>query len=294
MPRTVDAIGRLDRNVHGSLIDGYRRPRVPPVFRCPVCREPLDEEVSRFVCANRHAFDRAREGYVNLLLGGRLKGRSSGDHDTMVIARRTVFDAGLYDPIIAAVTASVTFEQPLFILDVGCGEGAYLADSCGQIEAMGWGIDISKSAARRAAQRYRHLRFAIASSYQLPFANDMFDVLINVFSPRDFVEMFRVLRPGGAAVVVTPGPHHLHQLKAALYDSPRLHEPEPVGSDLVPEYVQNVRFDLVLDDPELRTSLLQMTPYWWSSTPIRRAAIAAAAISLDVDMVLSVYRRQAE
>ncbi len=284
-------MNRLDRNIRGSIIDGYRRRRVPPVFRCPVCREALDEELARFTCANGHAFDRARAGYVNLVPGGRLKGRSSGDDETMVVARRTIFDAGLYDPIIDAVASTVAAEHPLFVLDAGCGEGAYLANSCRPIDAMGWGIDISKSAVRHAAQRYRDMRFAIASSYQLPFADDMFDVVINVFSPRDFAEMFRVLRPGGAAVVVTPGPEHLHQLKAVLYDSPRPHDPEPTGSNLVPESARHVRFDRALGDPELRTSLLQMTPYWWSSTPQRRGAVAMEAVSVTVDMVLAVYRR---
>ena len=39
-----------------------------PVFRCPVCEEPLLCQERNYRCTNGHLFDIAREGYVNLLL----------------------------------------------------------------------------------------------------------------------------------------------------------------------------------------------------------------------------------
>ena len=38
-----------------------------PRFRCPVCRQPLDVAPGGLACADGHRYDRAREGYVNLL-----------------------------------------------------------------------------------------------------------------------------------------------------------------------------------------------------------------------------------
>ena len=109
----------------------------------------------------------------------------------MVRARRTVFDAGLYDPVIDAVAAMVTHTQPGSILDAGCGEGSYLARGTAAFPASGWGIDVSKPAIRLAARRHSQHHYAIASSYALPFADASFDAVINVFSPRDFAEMAR-------------------------------------------------------------------------------------------------------
>lgn len=257
-------------------------------FRCPHCGSPLDEAERTFSCPSGHQFDRAREGYVNLLVGGRLAGGPSGDDDTMVRARRAVFDAGCYDPVIDAVAAAVQASGASNVLDAGCGEGTYLGRAC-STGASGWGIDISKVAVRLAARRHPQCTFAVASSYRLPFGDDTFDALIDVFSPRPFDELLRVLRPGGVAVVVTPGAHHLAALKALVYDSPRSHvddEAAPTPSD-----VAEIRFRVDLADPTLRRQLLEMTPYWWSADEQRRSLVEAALTSVDAHMVMRTYVR---
>ena len=266
-------------------------------FRCPHCLESLAERQQEYVCPSGHHFDRAKEGYVNLLPGGRLKSRPSGDDDSMVRARRRVFDAGLYDPVIGAVAARVAHSPVTNIVDAGCGEGSYLAAATTLSGAAGWGIDISKPAIRLASRRHRTHRYAIASSYALPFADNSFEALINVFSPRDFAEMLRVLAPGGSAVVATPGPRHLAQLKALVYDDPRPHvdrsdpDTDATADEPSPDHVSSVQFELSLNDQDLRLSLLEMTPFWWSTTPERREVIAATPLVVDIDIRLSVYRK---
>ena len=259
-----------------------------PQFRCPTCRSPLDGTTTGMRCAQGHSFDRAREGYVNLLPGGRLAGRSAGDDETMVRSRRQVFDAGLYDPVLDAVAAAVATDAPADVLDIGCGEGSYgraIAARCG---AQVWGIDVSKPAVKVAARRHREGRYAVASAYALPFADHEFDAVTNVFSPRDFAEMFRVLRPGAPAFVVTPGPHHLVEIKRALYDSPRDHADDDESSPA--ERETSIRFSLALPDEHLRLCLLQMTPYWWSATEPRRQAVVAGVDVVTIDMRLRVHR----
>ena len=215
----------------------------------------------------------------------------------MVRARRRVFDAGMYDPVIGAVAASVAHSPVTNIVDAGCGEGSYLAAAATLSGAAGWGIDISKPAIRLASRRHRTHRYAIASSYALPFADNSFEALINVFSPRDFAEMLRVLAPGGSAVVATPGPRHLAQLKALIYDDPRQHldrsgpDTDAAADEPSPDHVSSVQFELSLNDQDLRLSLLEMTPFWWSTTPERREVIAATPLVVDIDIQLSVYRK---
>lgn len=274
-----------------------------PSWRCPICAAGLAERPTELACPNGHRFDRAREGYVNLLPGGRLKGRSSGDDEAMVRARRRVFDAGLYDPVIDAVAGTVrdlvatsaATSATTSILDCGCGEGAYLARAAAWSGAQGWGIDISKAAVRSAARRHRDLRLAVASSYALPFDDATFDVAMSVFSPRPVAEMMRVLAPGGHAVVVRPGPGHLGELKALIYDAPRPHRdpttddgedwPGPATSALT------VGFDIDLQDSSLRLALLEMTPFWWSTDDARRTTIAERALSVTADMRITVFAR---
>ena len=60
------------------------------------------------------------------------------------------------------------------LLDAGCGEGMYLRHTFDAVAAAGkltqaYGIDVSKLAVRLAAKRAGHLSFAVASTYALPF-----------------------------------------------------------------------------------------------------------------------------
>lgn len=60
------------------------------------------------------------------------------------------------------------------LLDAGCGEGMYLRRTADALAAAGrssqaYGIDVSKLAVRLAAKRAGHHSFAVASTYALPF-----------------------------------------------------------------------------------------------------------------------------
>ena len=267
-----------------------------PAFRCPVCARDLVEDASGLGCANGHRYDRAREGYVNLLRGGRLKGRDHGDSDDMISARRAVFDAGIYAPLIDAVARQVASAHPTTVLDVGCGEGSYLRAAIEVATCDGWGIDISKPAVRLAAKRRAAsgtalagtTRFVVASAADLPFFDDSFDVAINVFSPREFGEMRRVLGPEGVAVVATPGPEHLREIKAALYDRPRPHD-ETVHP-CPPSATEHVVIDIDLQSSDMRRSLLMMTPFWWSAPPERVDRFVHSLGPVRLDVRIDSYR----
>src|SRR5450755_2086683 len=96
------------------------------LLACPLCHSGLRQVDTALTCANKHTFDIAREGYVNLLLQKR-----SGDVKEMLRARRNFLERGFYQPLSAAVNELVcTYLQdmqgPLHMLDAGCGEGYYL------------------------------------------------------------------------------------------------------------------------------------------------------------------------
>ena len=46
-------------------------------------------------------------------------------------------------------------------------------------------------------------------------------------------------------------------------------------------------------DTFLRLSLLEMTPYWWSTVPTRRDIIATTPLTVDVDVRLTLYVKPA-
>ncbi|CAN0442498.1 unnamed protein product, partial [Phaeothamnion confervicola] len=227
------------------------------------------------------------------LPAGRLKSKPAGDDDRMVRARRALFDTGAYRPVHDAVAGAVAAHSPQVVLDSGCGEGTYLASIIERTGAAGIGIDISKVAVRLAARRHRDHRYAVASAHVLPLDDAVVDAVVSVFSPRDFVEMGRVLDNDGVIVVASPGAGHLRQLKELIYDSPRDHR-EPPEDDhgawrTIAEEV--VRFTLPLPQEVQRLQLLQMTPYWWSTDEARRHRVWESATEVDVDVLVRTYAR---
>lgn len=197
---------------------------------CPTCSAPLEQEVEpssapkTLSCPNGHRFDAARQGYVNLLSG---RGTPfTPDSAQMIMARERVQDAGVFEALSTELRRILTQQvpadrlghtgDPALLLDCGAGTGHYLhqlLDAAPQ--ARGIALDLSVAGLKRAARHPRALALAWDLWRPLPLAAGSADLLLDVFAPRNISEYARVLRPGGLAVVVTPGAGHLSQLREA-------------------------------------------------------------------------------
>lgn len=68
-------------------------------YSCPLCHAPLSRSDNHYSCPQRHQFDLAKEGYVNLLPVQFKRSRDPGDSAEMMQARRAFLDAGHYQPL---------------------------------------------------------------------------------------------------------------------------------------------------------------------------------------------------
>lgn len=208
--------------------------RLAKLLQCPVCSAPFkfnDDEGRRnpagLACDSGHSFDRARQGYFNLLTG---RGNSFvPDTAQMVAAREDFLGAGYYGKLAdglaeEAIHATAGIPHPA-VLDAGAGTGYYLHRILQQLpQARAMAMDISKFALRRAAISIPDaLSFAWDVWRPLPIPDGSIDVVVNVFAPRNAEEFARVLSPGGKLLVVTPLPGHLAQIRsvASLLDVPQ-------------------------------------------------------------------------
>ena len=151
------------------------------MYSCPLCRERLFPQGKSLVCENRHTFDFAKEGYVNLLPVQKKHAPDPGDTREMVEARRAFLDQGFYAPFretAREVMASAAGPGSVY-LDAGCGEGYYTRVLAEGMEA--YAFDISKSAVRAAAKRDKHTLYAVAGSYDIPFPGESVDFLSAIF-----------------------------------------------------------------------------------------------------------------
>ncbi len=276
------------------------------ILLCPICRAPLaffsnNRGGGSYQCASRHTFDRARQGYTNLLTG-RAAGQH-GDNSEMIAARRRFLDGGYYAPLCHALIreASGLFLQNGHVLDAGCGEGYYtnaLLEALSPLYAHGWGIDISREALRAACQREAvksgRLSLFAAGVYEMPFADNAFDMVINFFAPLATEEYLRVLTDRGVLIMAIPAARHLWEMKAILYDTPRENEVADFALDgftLLSD--TRVTCPMNLPDAETIAALFSMTPYYYRTPAAGRARLAALShLSVTADFHLLAYRKE--
>ncbi len=242
-------------------------------FTCPVCGLGLEPGEKTCRCPAGHAFDRARSGYLNLLLSP--SAHAHGDDKEMLAGRRAFLDRGSYRPLSEEICRLLTASFPAggVLLDAGCGEGSYTAALFSALSRAGksprvFGADISKEAARLSAGRLKEGEFAVASVYRLPLADASCDAVISVFSPHAPEEFFRVLKPGGVLLRAFPLEEHLFELKEAVYERPTKNS---VSFAVDPGFTETarreIRFPLELPDPQAIRDLFAMTPYAHKTSP---------------------------
>jgi 23S rRNA (guanine745-N1)-methyltransferase len=191
--------------------------------RCTVrdCSGELAREASRFVCPRGHSYDVAREGYVNLLQVQDRRSSTPGDSKEAVAARRRLLDAGFGKPLLEPMLAMIEGLAPpkgSAVLDVGCGEGSFLAAVCERFELEGWGVDISTPAIEAAARRHPRAHWVVANADRaLPFADGSFRLVMTIAGRRPVAEFRRVLAEGGRLVAAVPAEDDLRELRAALH-----------------------------------------------------------------------------
>lgn len=256
-------------------------------FVCPVCGGGLFELSGGLRCFAGHSFDRARQGYVNLLLKN-ASGKRHGDDRCMVAARRRFLEKGYYAPLQKAVSRMLGTDQ--IVLDAGCGEGYYTA--CFAEQNQVYGIDISKDAVQAAAGRYKTAAFAVASLAHIPLADQSVDAVVSIFAPEVPVEFARVLRSGGRWITVLPMERHLWELKAAVYNKPYCNPPvKPVRSGFVLTRGEELQYRIALDNTADIAALFQMTPYYYKTSALDQQKLQSLSrLEVGLEFYLAEYQ----
>lgn len=188
-------------------------------FACPICRENLTLLENSLKCCNRHSFDLAKFGYVNL--APQIKQSANYDKENFQ-NRQQILEAGFYQAILNAVSDLLASSKTTTtILDIGCGEGFYsrkLQES--HSEKTFYAFDISKDSVQIAAKSEPNwaVNWFVGDLARLPIKDASMDILLDIFSPANYGEFRRVLSKDGILIKVIPTENHLKEIRQRVQD----------------------------------------------------------------------------
>ncbi|MGH4051399.1 MAG: putative RNA methyltransferase [Clostridium sp.] len=277
------------------------------ILKCPVCNLSLKKHEKQYVCLNNHSYDISSKGHINLLLANQKNTKEPGDSKEMMENRRNFLNKGYYQTFsekLNNIIVSNINGNNVNILDVGCGEGYFLANLKRTIykhytnypikkEFGFYGIDISKAAVTYATNRDKQIKFIVGSNFNLPIMTNTIDIIVRNFAPSDESELARVIKDDGKLIVITPGIQHLYGLKEILYVNAREHEQKRTtfnGFKLINCF--EVKYNIDVEGAQDVKSLIAMTPYYWTiDNAMKEKASETFRLSTLLDFNISVYEK---
>ena len=245
------------------------------------------------ICPGRHCYDIARQGYVNFVPNQ----RDMFYTRALFEARARVFAAGIYAPVAErigdALRRFVPGECPV-IVDAGCGEGYYTRAVCPERRMTRIGFDLSKEAVRMAARGAREAAFFAADLKRIPLADGCADAVLDVFTPADYAEFARVLRPGGVVIKLAPRSGYLAELRQAAgallrrktYDDGDVSRYAHAKMRVLAE--ETITYTLPVS-PEMAADLARMTPMLAGIDGSRLDLTGVRTITIDENLYVGTF-----
>ena len=235
-------------------------------FACPICQENLTLVESSLKCNNRHSFDLAKFGYVNL--APQIKQSTNYDKENFQ-NRQEILEAGFYQAILEGISDLLaTKPSAKTVLDIGCGEGFYsrkLQES--HSDKTFYAFDISKDSVQIAAKSEPNwaVNWFVGDLARLPIKDASMDILLDIFSPANYGEFRRVLSKDGILIKVIPTENHLKEIRQMVQDqlTKKDYSNQDIKEHFQEHFSTQFRQIASLTKPitaEQRQALLAMTP----------------------------------
>ena len=186
-------------------------------FACPFCQQALFLSENSLKCKNKHSFDLAKLGYVNL--APQVKQSKAYDKSNFQ-NRQLILEAGFYQPILKKLLEILSsLPQHDNLLDIGCGEGYYARNLQAQLpDKHIYAFDLSKESIQLAAKSDHSLavNWFVGDLAHIPIQDASMDVILDIFSPANYQEFQRVLRKNGLLIKVIPSSQHLQEIRGIV------------------------------------------------------------------------------
>ena len=266
------------------------------LLRCPRCSGKMERRGGSLLCPKGHCYDLSRYGDVNFAP----EKRESFYTKALFESRARVFAAGVFDPVIAAIDEALAAHLPqgrcAVLVDAGCGEGFYTRRVLEGTPMTRIGFDLCKEAVRLAARGGRDASFFVGDLANIPLMDGCADVLLDVFTPANYAQFARVLRPQGLIVKLAPGARYLAQLREAARGLLRRdgHDGAPVERYAQERMTLLEKRQITYTLPvtaALAADLARMTPMLAGVDPGRLDLSGVSAITIDETLMLGTPKK---
>lgn len=235
------------------------------LLQCPMCKEDIHVVNNQCVCSNKHTFDVAKKGYVNFAL-------AKGDpfyNTSLFLSRKKMLHYGLFDELIHQTFLQVKKYSAncRSLMDVGCGEGYYLNRVVEKLHDeidFVVGVDLSKDAISLATSESQNINWFVADLTNIPCKDESMDVILNVFTPANYNEFYRVLKEDGLLIKIVPFKSHFIELRQALnikeYDYENIALIESVLSEKFDVISKEFSTSTIATSKDMSSDLINMSP----------------------------------
>ncbi|WP_054707674.1 putative RNA methyltransferase [Bacillus sp. JCM 19041] len=262
------------------------------IFQCPHCGASVDiARGASMICENRHTFDFAKQGYINLLTSPMT---SHYDAELFDARQKIIMESNLFDSLHEELLPIFKYQQGI-LLDVGCGEGSHLERLMQQCPNLdGVGLDIAKEGILKAAKSYVDSLWIVGDLAKSPFTEQAVDVILAILSPSNYKEFKRILKPQGTVVKVVPHENYLKELRSYFFsgENKQSYSNEQTVA-LFKEHFSDVETTRVTYTKQLSQEelpfLAQMTPLGWSSDKDKRKAFLqqdSLEVTIDLEILI--------
>ena len=256
------------------------------IFKCPFCNENLKNDLSGLVCLNNHHFDFSKKGTLMLYKTHQLKKDDLYNLDLFESRRKILLNK--YYQSLHQIFANVIPSSSL-ILDMGSGEGSHTKDLLNECtDCTVIGLDLAKDGIYLSSD-YLSLGFLpiIADLSQVPLMDDTVDVILNILSPSNELEMKRLLEKEGMIIKVVPGPEYLIEMRHSFGLEPsEIHDYQFNHFDVVDTLVVYDQFSL---DSEAQSLFLSMSPMSKHQT----SKMDFKTITIDLKVMILKHKEEA-
>lgn len=247
------------------------------LFKCPICGNRMFlNELKSIYCLNNHCFDISKRGYVNLLL----KSIKSHYDKKLFESRNIICRSSFFKPIIECISDMIIEgmgninSNNIKIVDAGCGEGSHLTKVIDSLHSknnanfLGVGIDISKEGIQIASRDYPNNIWCVADLARMPFMDGQFNAVLNILTPSNYTEFYRIITDEGLLIKVVPGSKYLKELRSLFYNKT---DKQTYSNERIIKYfssnfnilsTENIEYKTMVNKENLK-HLINMTPLSW-------------------------------